>query len=296
MSDIKEMDEDLSLLDSLATIFPDSSRTTLRRMLQASRVEVDGEIIHSAKHEVIKGQKIKIRTRSEIVPAPAKKTAGGRPIEVLFEDEHLFVLAKPPGLLTVATDKMENNTLHSRAVDHVKRGDKKRWAYIVHRLDKKTSGIIVFAKSEDVKMELQNQFADRDVERIYHAVVEGELEGNGVISNYLREDKRLRVLAFDSKVGGSKEAITEWESKKKGPIYTYVKLIIQTGRRNQIRVHMADMGFPLAGDKEHGAQSNPLNRLCLHASKLSFQHPITGERIAIIHNPPNRFLKLTKEN
>ena len=128
MSDIIEMNEDLSLLDSLSTIFPDSSRTTLRRMLQASRVEVDGDIIHSAKHEVKKGQKIKIRTRTEIAPAPAKKTAGGRPIEVLFEDEHLFVLAKPPGLLTVATDKMENNTLHSRAVDHVKRGDKKRWA------------------------------------------------------------------------------------------------------------------------------------------------------------------------
>lgn len=295
MTEIHEVNEDIILIDYLSILFPDSSRTTLRRMLQAGRIEVDGEVFHSAKHQLIKGQKIKILLHSEVKSAPSKKSAGGRPIEVLFEDEHLFVLAKPSGLLTIATDKLEKNTLHSRAVDHVKRGDKKRWAYIVHRLDKKTSGLIVFAKSEEVKLELQEQFADRKVERVYNAVVEGELDGSGVISNYLREDKRLRVLAFDSKLGGSKEAITEWEAKKKGVFYTYVRLVIQTGRRNQIRVHMADMGYPLAGDKEHGAKTNPLNRLCLHASKLSFEHPVTGEQISIIHNPPNRFLRLTKE-
>ncbi len=291
----KTIDEEMMLLEGLGLIFPESSKTTLRRMLQAGRVKVDGDVCHEAKKKILEGQKISILDHSDATPPPYKKTAGGRPIEVLFEDEHIFILVKPSGLLTIATDKLEKNTLHSRAVEHVKRGDKKRWAYIVHRLDKKTSGLIVFAKSEEVKLDLQSQFADRKVERIYHAVVEGKLEGEGVISNYLREDKRLRVLAHDKKLGGSKEAITLWEAKKIGEAYTYVKLIIKTGRRNQIRVHMADLGFPLAGDKSHGALTNPLNRLCLHASKLSFVHPISAEKILIISNPPKRLLKLSKE-
>lgn len=292
MKQVIEVKGEQTLLEALSSHFPTSSRTTLRRMLQASRVRLDGVIVNAAQREVQTGQTITILPRDEAPPIPAKKTAGGRPIEVIFEDKDILILSKPAGLLTIATDKMEDDTLHSRALAHVKRGTVKAWAHIVHRLDKRTSGLLIFARHESAKAKLQTQFAERGVERIYFAVVEGHIKGGGTIQNHLVEDERLRVRVCDPDKPGAREAITHWQAVASGKAHTLVRLDINTGRRHQIRVHMAELGFPLAGDADHGAQTDPLNRLCLHATKLGFDHPTSGKRHIHESEIPKPFLRL----
>jgi 23S rRNA pseudouridine1911/1915/1917 synthase len=293
------------LIESLSQLFPECSQNKLRRMLKSGRVHVDGKEIHAAKFELQPGQVVEVNqhgnpesARIKLEVAESRRRSLGRKLMVIYEDEDILIVEKPSGLLTVATNKMEPDTLHSRAQTHVRRNDADAWAHIVHRLDKRTSGILVFAKSEDVKLMLQEQFADRTVERIYHAVVEGRLEGEGTVHNHLFEDRNLRVFASMPHKHGSREAITHWLSIAIDAMdnHTLVRLEIGTGRRHQIRVHMADLGHPVAGDSDHGAKTDPFNRLLLNASVLGFDHPDNGERCRFKCPIPQTFRTMTSES
>ena len=271
-----KVEQETELIEALAFIFPNSKRNTLRKMLTSGRVMVDGKIIHKAKHLVNPGATITIsdkQTAAVNSPAPAPKKKHPR-IKILFEDDHIIVVNKQAGLLSVATDKMEPDTLHSRVVDYLKSENERLWAFIVHRLDRETSGVMIFAKHKWHKEYLQEQFANREVHRIYHALVEGKLEKtSGTIQEWLLEDKFLKVKAVKKNHPRAKEAITHYNVEDNDDYASLIQLTIETGRRHQIRVGLANLGCPVVGDEAHGAEGNPIGRIALHATSLEFLHP-----------------------
>jgi 23S rRNA pseudouridine1911/1915/1917 synthase len=201
-------------------------------------------------------------------------------LNIIFEDEDILIVEKPAGLLSIATNKMEIDTLHSRCVDYVKSIDQANWCFIVHRLDRETSGIMLLAFSKSSKEYLQEQFAERSVYRTYHALVEGQLPTErGTEVEWLLEDRNLRVKKVKPKTKLAKEAITHWEVVKSNEETSLVRIMIETGRRHQIRMAMKSLETPVVGDSLHGAETDPLGRICLHASSLEFLHPRTDEPV-----------------
>ena len=274
------VEDDLILLAALELMYPQSTKTKLRKMLTEGRVLVEGEPVYKAKKLLAKGNLVSVINRSEAMiksPPPEARKQFSK-LKIIFEDEYILVVDKPAGLLSVATEKLEKDTLHSRCVDHVKRQSERAWCHIVHRLDRDTSGVMVFAKNRETKEHLQTQFAERDVKRLYHALVEGRPEQNdGTDSSWLIEDKHLHVKRVKSTFKGAKQSITHWRLEDQDEFVSLIEVIIETGRRHQIRMAMQLIGCPIVGDTIHGAKTNPLNRICLHATTLGFSHPSSNE-------------------
>lgn len=191
-------------------------------------------------------------------------------MNIIYEDKELLVVEKEPHMLTVATEKREAKTLYREASTYVKKQYLKNKVFIVHRLDKETSGIVILAKNPDKKLELQNNWSN--VKREYLCIVEGKLpKKKDILKDYLVETKALDVFVTKDKVRG-KLAITEYEVLKSNSKYSLLKINIKTGRRNQIRVQLANLGNPIIGDKKYGSKCNPLKRLGLHANLVEFQN------------------------
>ena len=278
----------MKLLDILSERFPNSKRNTLRKMLTEGRVLVDGEVCHQASKEIDDISTVSIIDRkaaTSLNPKPQPKRV--KKLRIIFEDEHILVIDKLAGLLSVSTDKMEPDTVHSRALDYVRQTNPKAWAYIVHRLDRETSGVMILAKHKRHKDDLQRQFADREVHRTYLALIEGKPENtHGTIQQFLLEDKFLNIKEVKSGFKGSKEAITHWKVIDEEDGISVVELMIETGRRHQIRFGLASLGCPVVGDSKHGSKINPLDRICLHASALELMHPESGEILRFESPPP----------
>ena len=275
----KKVNEEATLLDILKNMQPQASTNVLRKMLTNERITVDEETIHRAKQIITKGQIVEILPKPKIsVQEEREQQAKTHNLDILFEDEAILVVNKPAGLLSVATDRLEQDTLHNRCVEYCRSQKKNGWCYIVHRLDKATSGIMVFAKSEHVKRELQDQFAQQLVHRHYVALVEGQSSA-GRADHNLIEDKNLRVYVSDKKTKTSKRAVTTWDILAQGEHETLLSVVIETGRRHQIRVAMAENGTPVVGDKMHGAVTNLHGRICLHAVALEFLHPSNDDPV-----------------
>ena len=283
------VEEESLLLPTLALIFPESTKSKLRKMLTEGRVLVNGIPVYKAKELLVNGNTITIINRSDAMkksPPPEPKKQFSK-LKILFEDDNILVVEKPAGLLSVATDKLEKDTLHSRCVDHVKRQSERAWSHIVHRLDRETSGVMVFAKNRESKEYLQTQFAQRDVERLYHALVEGGPEDSeGTDASWLVESKHLHVKRVKSSFKGAKQSITPWKIEDQDEFVSLMEIKIETGRRHQIRMAMQFLGCPIVGDMKHGATTNPLNRICLHATSLGFLHPETEEFVRYETNVP----------
>lgn len=213
-------------------------------------------------------------------------------LDILYEDKNLLILNKPAKVLTIGTDKDKIHNLYFEASMYVKKQHPKNKVFIVNRIDRDTSGIVVFAKNENLKKELQNHWQEWAKNREYIGIVEGAVkENNGLIKNYLIEDKRLFVHETkDSKKGSL--AITRYQVIKRTNVYTMLKINIETGRKNQIRVHLKGIGHPLIGDKKYGATKNPLSRMGLHASKLELYIPILKKRIIVESKVPKEFEKI----
>ena len=275
----KKVKEETTLLDILKSMQPQASTNVLRKMLTNERITVDEETIHRAKQIITKGQTVEILPKPKIsVQEEREQQAKTHNLDILFEDEEILVINKPAGLLSVATDRLEQDTLHNRCVEYCRSQKKNGWCYIVHRLDKATSGIMVFAKSEHVKRELQDQFAQQLVHRHYVALVEGQ-SLSGRADHNLIEDKNLRVFVSDRKTKTSKRAVTTWDIIAQGEHETLLSVVIETGRRHQIRIAMAENGTPVVGDKIHGAVTNLHGRICLHAVALEFLHPSNDDPV-----------------
>ena len=189
-------------------------------------------------------------------------------LDIIYEDKNILVVNKPSKMLTIS-DGTEAKTLYEMAREYVKKKHKSNKIFIVHRLDKDTSGVILFAKTEEIKKELQNNWNDL-ADREYIAILEGNLkEEKGVIKNYLLEDRTHKVYISKNKKGEYAE--THFEVINRTNKNTVVRIFIKTGKKNQIRVAFASLNHPIIGDKKYGSKSNPIKRLGLHASKLIIQ-------------------------
>ena len=213
-------------------------------------------------------------------------------LDIIYEDKYIIVINKPSNLLTIGTEKNRDNNLYRKVSDYVKKQHKSNKIFIVHRLDKDTSGIILFAKSEKIKSILQREW-DKTT-RYYVALVEGKVKTSGTIKNWLRETKTLYTYSSNIKNDG-KLAITKYKPIISDNQYTLLDIEILTGRKNQIRVHMKDIDHPIVGDKKYGSTKNPIRRMMLHATYLKIKHPITNNEIEFISKYPEIFNKLIKK-
>ena len=255
-------------------------------MIDYGRVLVDGKKATRAKETVSIGTVVETLSRQE-VEGPARKVDQIPNPIILYEDGELIVVDKPPGLLSVATPMGEADTMFDRVLNWVSRNQSTR-AHLVHRLDRETSGCMILAKSPEVRDFLQRQFKDRSVERIYHAVVFGKpADDSGVATSRIQESRDKRVRLVPKGERGGKEAITNWRVEKTAPIHSLIRIKIDTGRRAQIRLHMSEIGCPVVGDTSYGRGKASVNRLCLHASELQFEHP-NGRRIRVKSRLPDK--------
>ena len=206
-------------------------------------------------------------------------------LDIIYEDKEILVVNKPYNKLVIATSK-SNNTLYHEVREYLHKKNQK--VFIVHRLDKDTSGVILFAKNEKIKHLLQDNW-NNITKRYYVCVVNGSVKKDkDRLINYLKESKTLQVYVSDN---GSK-AITNYKVIKKNNKYSMLDIFIETGRRNQIRCQLANIGYPIIGDKKYDCKVNPINRLGLHANKLVLRHPITNKEYVFESSIPNNFLKL----
>jgi 23S rRNA pseudouridine1911/1915/1917 synthase len=198
------------------------------------------------------------------------------PLRLVHEDDDLLVIDKPPGLLTIATERERGRTAYRMVSDYVAARERGRRVFIVHRLDRETSGLVCFAKSFAVKRALQAQFEARSVDRGYVTVVEGRMEeGSGTLRGRLVEDRSLRVRPARG-TGAGKEAVTRYRVLDRGRDATLLELTLVTGRRGQIRAQLAALGHPIVGDAAYGSRRDPIRRVCLHATRLGLRHPRGG--------------------
>lgn len=209
-------------------------------------------------------------------------------LDIIYEDKELIVINKPAHMLTIATEDEKINTLYHKVYEYLKKKNKNNKVFIVHRLDRDTSGIVLFAKNQKLKELLQENWNELAITREYLAVVEGFVEPvKKTITEYLKETKTL--LTYATKDNSGKEAITEYEVIKRSKAYSTLKINIKTGRKNQIRVAMQNMNHPIIGDKKYGSTKNPLRRICLHASKLEIIHPINKKTYTFETRHPREF-------
>jgi len=213
-------------------------------------------------------------------------------LEIIYEDNDILVVNKPAGLLTVGTETNKTNTAYYILTDYVRKGclKSKKRIFVVHRLDQWTSGVLLFAKSEEIKVRLQEQW--KDTQKKYLAVVQGQLTPKeGVITSYLAENKAF-VVYSTTDVKKGKLAHTAYKTLKETPQFSLLDITLLTGRKNQIRVHLADKGHPVAGDRKYGNAGDQYRRLALHAKSISFKHPATGQPMTFETKTPSDFNKL----
>ncbi len=216
-------------------------------------------------------------------------------LDIIYEDKEILVVNKPSGILTVSTPKEKEKTLFHEVSDYVKKSNPKAKVFIVHRLDKDTSGIVMFAKNQTIKYSYQNAWDNLVLKRGYTAVVDGVLEKKtGVIKSYLKETKTLLVYSSNDKRNG-KLAITNYDVVKENKRYSMLSIDIKTGRKNQIRVHMKDINHPILGDKKYGNKKSPVNRLMLHAGELVIINPKTKKKMTFVSEIPKSFELLFNE-
>ncbi|HEX6160962.1 MAG TPA: RluA family pseudouridine synthase, partial [Thermoanaerobaculia bacterium] len=258
-----------ALLDELASMYPESSRTTLRQLLQTGRVRVNGEIEKNAKRELDRGDMVEIAQKAAHSLLPPE-------LSILHEDGDVIVVYKANGLLTVATERERETTAQAYLNQYVgaRRGQER--IQVVHRLDRETSGVLLFAKNAHAREQLKEQFMEHSIDRLYVAVVEGTLvPPKGTIESWLRERRDLKMVSGPPHPE-AKLAVTHYETVKTNARYSMVEVRLETGRKNQIRAHLSEAGHPVLGDRMYGSEINPIGRLALHAKRLGFIHPVTG--------------------
>ena len=214
--------------------------------------------------------------------------------DISYEDDNIIVVNKPAGMLAVATDDEKENTAYHAVTEYVKRKNRNDRIFIVHRLDRDTSGILLFAKNDTVKFDLQEHWNEYVKYRGYCAVVEGHPDPKkGRIESWLKETDSMFVYSSRNK-GDGKLSITNYEVKRESRDYSLVAVNIETGRKNQIRAHFSEMGCPIAGDKKYGADTNPIRRLALHADRLVIYIPYLGREMEWKLPVPPKFLFMMK--
>ncbi|HPR33099.1 MAG TPA: RluA family pseudouridine synthase [Prolixibacteraceae bacterium] len=263
------------------------NRNNIKTLLTCHQVEVNGTPQTKYNFALKPGDQIRILP--DRIQSSLRSFQG---FSIVYEDPHLIVIDKHAGILSVATEKEKKNTAYSFLSAHVKTEHPSNKIFIVHRLDKDTSGLMVFARSEKVQALFQEKWKETVTERTYIAIVEGNVEDNaGVVSSYLHENK-ARVVYSNQNPEGGKEAITHFQVLNRKSGLTLLRVHLDTGRKNQIRVHMSELGHPIVNDKKYGSTTNPIGRLGLHSKTLAFTHPVTGILLRFETPMPRKFARL----
>ena len=288
------VDQDTPRVDHVVQSLTGASRAVVRGMFDHGCVTVDGAPCAEAGLPAARGAVVEVvfDPRQHYRERPAIRP--NRAFRVAFEDSYLVVVEKNAGILTVPTVRRERDTLVNAVAAHFSRGRVPQVAYVVHRLDRDTSGLLVFARSDAICQALKQQFADRKPEREYAALVAGHVtDAKGTFRSYLATDEDLDEVSSDDP-GEGRLAVTHFDVVERVRGATFVSVHLETGRRNQIRVHFADAGHPVLGDTRysperarHPAWREP--RLALHAKTLGFVHPVTGRPVRITTELPPPF-------
>jgi 23S rRNA pseudouridine1911/1915/1917 synthase len=275
-----------SLLDELQALYPDSSKTTLRQLLQTGRVRVNGEVEKDARRGLDAEDVVEV-TPKDIRPALPPGLA------ILHEDDDLIVVFKTNGLLTVATERERENTAQAYLNAYLREKGEER-IHVVHRLDRETSGVLVFARNFETREALKERFAAHEIDRLYVAIIEGSMQPpSGTIRSHLLERKDLRMRSVDAHPD-AKLAVTHYRTIANSDPYSVLEVTLETGRKNQIRAHLSEAGHPVVGDQLYGSTTNPLGRLGLHAKLLGFEHPTTGKKMIFTAPLPKSFRDLLR--
>lgn len=294
------VDQKIGLLAYLFRVLSDTKKTRVREFLKNQAVHVNDKAQTQFDYPLKPGDKVTIETdkKSWMLATPPLG------VKVVFEDQDLIVVEKPAGLLSIATEKVRTKTAFYAVNEYLNQKERltrikktggrfnrpvhHKQIFLVHRLDQDTSGLIVFAKNQEGKENLQEDFKQRYVRKRYYALVEGKPnKPSGTIESFLRENKFLRMASVPEEGIDGKHAVTHYKLLKSNEQFSLLDIDLETGRKHQIRVHMADIGHPVVGDEIYGTKGGPLGRMGLHAYYLSFQHPETRKRMEFkIPAPP----------
>jgi 23S rRNA pseudouridine1911/1915/1917 synthase len=263
------------------------SRNSVKSLLSHRQVSVNGKITTLYNAILQPKDIVTVSTSAGNIELKHPK------LRIIYEDNSLIVVEKKEGLLTVSTGKSDETTAFSILKTYVKKASSQNRIYVVHRIDRETSGVIMFAKNRDTQLALQENWHRIVTRRIYVAVVEGkvEKEKDTIVSWLTENEKSLKIHSSTFDNGGQK-AVTHYRKIKGNEHFSLLELELETGRKNQIRVHLQELGHPIVGDKKYGSEYNPLGRMGLHARTLEFIHPDTNKKVSFETQVPKIFLNL----
>lgn len=277
--------EECQLHQFLAEKFDGKSRSALKSLLAHRRVSVNGTVTTAYDSVLRKGDKVSINR------GRAAAELHHPMLRIVFEDKHIIVVDKRNGLLSMGTDKQRDKTAYSILSHHVKLEDPANRIFIVHRLDRETSGLMIFAKSEEIKHRLQADWHRIVIDRKYIAVADGVMPATeGTIDAPLAENRNRKMFVSRTpEEDNAVDAVTHYRVLRSRGGRSLVELSLETGRKNQIRAHLEHVGCPVAGDKKYSSRSTDAGRVCLHAYKLALYHPVTGEELFFSTSIPKLF-------
>lgn len=280
--------KECTLLPFLMETLSDMNRTQVKALLKYRHIALKGKAVTQFDTPLLPGDVVEVNLGRSFYQF------NNPMVKVLFEDRHIVVIEKASGLLSVANDNVREKNAFSIMQDYVRHGNPDAQLFVCHRLDQYTSGILIFAKDHDLMYELRSNWDYYVKERKYMCVTENiPPRQEDTIESLLAQDSHMRVFSTDDEERG-RLAVTHYRVLQTRGRYALVDVEIFTGKKNQIRVHMSEMGCPIAGDIKYGAETNPARRLMLHNYRLAFIHPVTGELMRFSLTTPTVFRKLTQ--
>jgi 23S rRNA pseudouridine1911/1915/1917 synthase len=268
--------KDISLCTALEELYPESSKRTRLNWVKAGRVLVDHQPVLKANQQLHSGQKLSLKAKE------SRQEFFG--VKILYQDRWLVAIDKPAGLLSVRTENPEKEDALALLRSFLRTDS----LFPVHRIDRETSGVLIFARGKESQERFDRLFLEHDLQREYIAVVEGRMKiSSGTWTSSLLELGNYDVIATNDNTG--KLAVTHYEVYRHSRIFSFLRLTLETGRKHQIRVQCKEAGYPIVGDVRYGSQMDPLKRLGLHAYALKFIHPFTQRRMEFLSPLPSIF-------
>lgn len=274
------VEKQIKLLDLLSSIYKDYSNKRIKQLIKYNYIYVNDKIENNSSRVLNINDIVFIKLTDEEIS-----------LDIIYEDNDIIVINKPSGLLSISNKKEKERTAFRYVSDYLKKKDKTSKVFVVHRLDEATSGVLMFAKNIKIQKKLQSRWNDIVTKRKYYCILPGKVKEKGRIESYLTMNHNQIVHSTKDKTKGNL-AITNYKLVKESNGYSLLEVCIETGRRNQIRVHMSENFKPILGDTKYGSKENPINRLALHASSLSLIDPRTNKEITFTSSIPKEMIDL----
>lgn len=289
--------QNLSLLDALIEINPGMSKQKAKNILEHHELYVNGKKEqHYHKAELKEGDQIELKLISE--KTKVKKVGKGAPngTKIIWEDDHLILAFKPAGIISSGADPASRQSSFHKVLENylTEQNESKQRLWIIHRLDREVEGLILFAKSDEVNEQMKAEW--KTVTKKYWAITEGKPDPEeGMVKSWLKDSNQMKVVSLKKEVEGAKWAETKYHFLKSYGNYHLVEVELMTGRKNQIRVHLSEIGCPIVGDRKYGADASVIRQIRLAAIHIGFKHPITGQPLTFRHEPGKYFFTISEK-